>query len=203
MVKSNAVIYARVSTSDQNVDLQVRELRQLAEHRGLKIIETYVDEGVSGAATSRPALDQMLADAHVGKFSTLLIWKLDRLGRSLQHLLQVLERLEGSNIAFISARDPGLSMGGGSGQKLMFSLLGAFSEFERNLIRERVVAGIRRAQEDGVHCGRPKVEIDLRPALAMIREGHGLRTISKALGVSRATLRRRLQDAGQWPIRQA
>ena len=77
MVKGKAVIYARVSTGDQNVDMQVRELRQLAEHRDLEIIETYVDEGVSGAATSRPALDQMLADAHVGKFSTLLIWKLE------------------------------------------------------------------------------------------------------------------------------
>jgi DNA invertase Pin-like site-specific DNA recombinase len=161
-------------------------------------METYLDEGVSGSATSRPALDQMLADAHMGKFSHLLVWKLDRLGRSLQHLLQVLEQLEAANISFVSARDPGLSMGG-SGQKLMFSLLGAFSEFERNLIRERVVAGIRRAQADGVHCGRPKVELDLRPALAMIREGHGLRTISKAMGVSRATLRRRLREAGEWP----
>ena len=199
MAGSQAVIYARVSTSDQNVEMQVRELRQLAEQRGLEIIETYLDEGISGSATSRPALDRMLADAHAGRFSTLLVWKLDRLGRSLQHLLQVLEQLEASNVGLISARDPGLGVGGGSGQKLMFSLLGAFSEFERNLIRERVVAGIRRAQADGVHCGRPKVEIDLRPALAMIREGHGLRTVSKAMGVSRATLRRRLQEAGEWP----
>tara|TARA_B100001989_G_scaffold213510_1_gene163476 strand:+ start:19 stop:624 length:606 start_codon:yes stop_codon:yes gene_type:complete len=199
MAGTKAVIYARVSTSDQSVEMQVRELRQLAEQRGLEIIETYLDEGVSGSATSRPALDRMLGDAHMGKFSHLLVWKLDRLGRSLQHLLQVLEQLEAANISFVSARDPGLSMGGGSGQKLMFSLLGAFSEFERNLIRERVVAGIRRAQADGVHCGRPKVELDLRPALAMIREGHGLRTISKAMGVSRATLRRRLREAGEWP----
>ena len=78
-------------------------------------------------------------------------------------------------------------------------ILAAVGELERELVRERVIAGVRRAQAAGKHCGRPKVELDLRPALAMLGQGHGLKTTAKALGVSRATLRRRLAEAGEWP----
>ena len=81
----------------------------------------------------------------------------------------------------------------------MLHLLGAVAELERSLIRERVIAGVRRAQAAGKHCGRPRVELDLRPALAMFSQGHGLKTTAKALGVSRATLRRRLIEVGEWP----
>jgi len=81
----------------------------------------------------------------------------------------------------------------------MFQLLGAFAEFERAMIRERVVAGVRRAQAKGTHCGRPVVEFDLRPAVSMLEAGYGLKAIGKSLGTSRTTLRRRLTEAGQWP----
>ncbi|MBP7054008.1 MAG: recombinase family protein, partial [Phycisphaerae bacterium] len=101
-------------------------------------------------------------------------------------------------VQFVSIRDAGIDTTSPSG-RLMLSMIGAFAEFERALIRERVVAGVRRAQARGTHCGRPFVDIDLRPAVSMIKEGYGLKAISKSIGVSRATLRRRLEEAGEWP----
>jgi DNA invertase Pin-like site-specific DNA recombinase len=119
---------------------------------------------------------------------------LDRLGRSLQHLLKLLDELTSFGVGFTSLRDPGIDTTTASG-RLLLQLLGAFAEFERNLIRERVVAGVRRAQANGVHCGRPKVELDLRPARALLNEGRAVREVASILGVSRSTLRRRLEEA--------
>lgn len=140
----------------------------------------------------------MLADAQAGKVDVVAVWKLDRLGRSLQHVLGVLDDLGGWGVEFVSLRDAGLDSTTPAG-RLFTAIIAAFASFERDLIRERVVAGVRRAQASGKHCGRPKVELDLRPALAMLDQGHGLKTTAKAIGVSRATLRRRLEEAGEWP----
>jgi DNA invertase Pin-like site-specific DNA recombinase len=101
-------------------------------------------------------------------------------------------------VDFVSLRDAGIDTTSAAG-RLMLHLVAAFAEYEREMIKERVVAGVRRAQAAGKHCGRPRVEIDLRPSLAMLDQGHGLKTTAKALGVSRATLRRRLVEAGEWP----
>jgi hypothetical protein len=127
-----------------------------------------------------------------------VVWKLDRLGRSLQHLLSILDDLSGWGVDFTSLRDAGMDTTTPSG-RLMLQLLGAFAEFERALIQEGVIAGVRRAQANGIHCGRPKVEIDLRPAVAMLEKGHGLGVTAKAMGVARSTLRRRLLEA--WGFR--
>jgi len=194
-----AALYARVSTlNGQDVGLQLDELRQVAAQRGWTIIEEFADEGVSGVKTTRPALDRMLADAQAGRFDVVAVWKLDRLGRSLQHVLGVLDQLAGQGVEFVSLRDAGMDSTTPAG-RLFTAMIAAFAAFERDIIRERVVAGVRRAQAQGKHCGRPKVELDLRPALAMLDQGHGLKTTAKALGVSRATLRRRLEEAGEWP----
>jgi len=195
-----AAMYARVSTTGhgQDVGLQVDELRHVAEQRGWNVVGEYIDEGISGAQESRPALDAMLDDARLGRLDLVVVWKLDRLGRSLQHLLSVLDELTRLGVQFVSVRDAGIDTTSPSG-RLMLSMIGAFAEFERALIRERVVAGVRRAQARGTHCGRPFVDIDLRPAVSMIKEGYGLKAISKSIGVSRATLRRRLEEAGEWP----
>jgi len=204
VARSNGILrtamYARVSTRDrgQDVGLQVDELRHVAEQRGWNVVGEYIDEGISGAQESRPALDAMLDDARLGRLDLVVVWKLDRLGRSLQHLLSVLDELTRLGVQFVSVRDAGIDTTSPSG-RLMLSMIGAFAEFERALIRERVVAGVRRAQARGTHCGRPFVDIDLRPAVSMIKEGYGLKAISKSIGVSRATLRRRLEEAGEWP----
>ena len=194
-------IYARVSTvgKGQDVGLQLDELRQVAAQRGWKVVAEHVDEGVSGAKHSRPALDEMMVNAQAGRFDVLLIWKLDRLGRSLQHLLTLISALDAAGVALASVRDPGLDTTTPTG-RLLLQLLGCFAEFEREQIRERVIAGVRRAQAAGKHCGRPKVELEIRPAVAMLKEGRGLREVAAIMGVSRTTLRRRLIEAGEWPV---
>lgn len=191
-------IYARVSTTDQSTAMQVEELRQVAAQRGWAVVGEYSDDGVSGASQSRPALDRMMEQARRGKIDLVVVWKLDRLGRSLQHLLQLLDELQHHGVGFLSVRDSGIDTTSATG-RLMLHILGAFASYERELIRERVLAGVRRAQAKGTHCGRPVVEMDLRPAVAMLNSGHGLKAIASSLGVSRATLRRRLEEAGEWP----
>ncbi len=195
-----AALYARVSTTGhgQDVGLQLDELRQVAAQRGWTVARDYVDAGVSGAKTSRPALDRLLADAREGRVDVVAIWKLDRLARSVSHLLELADSLNAWGVGLVSVRDAHVDTTTPAG-RFTLQILGAVAELERSLIRERVVAGVRRAQAAGKHCGRPKVEMDLRPALAMLDQGHGLKTTAKALGVSRATLRRRLEEGGAWP----
>jgi len=194
-----AALYARVSTTGhgQDVGLQLDELRQVAAQRGWKAV-AYVDEGVSGAKDSRPALDRMLVDAREGRLDVVAIWKLDRLARSVRNLLELVDSLNAWGVGLVSLRDAHIDTTTPSG-RFTLQILAAVAELERELVRERVIAGVRRAQAAGKHCGRPKVELDLRPALAMLGQGHGLKTTAKALGVSRATLRRRLVEAGEWP----
>ena len=198
MTAPRAALYARVSTDEQSPDLQVEELRRLAEQRGWSVVGEYVDHGISGVKESRPALDALLADAQAGKLDLVAVWKLDRLGRSLQHLLRTLDCLTGWGVQFVSARDSGIDTTSPSG-RLMLHMLAAFAQFERDLLRERVIAGVRRAQAQGKHCGRKPVAIDLRPAVAMLDRGHGIKTTARSLGVSVSTLRRRLREAGEWP----
>ncbi|MCG8420917.1 MAG: recombinase family protein [Proteobacteria bacterium] len=195
-----AAIYARVSTTGngQDVGLQLDELRQVARQRGWKVVNEYVDDGVSGAKETRPQLDQLMGDARRGKIDLVAVWKLDRLGRSLAHLLRLLDELAALGVGFVSVRDSGMDTTSPTG-RLMLQILGAFAEFERAMIQERVVAGVRRAQAAGKHCGRPKVDMDLRPALALLDQGRGLKQVATILGVSRSTLRRRLEDQGHWP----
>ena len=140
----------------------------------------------------------MLDAARRGKIDLVVVWKLDRLGRSLQHLLTTIDELQQLGVGFVSVRDAGIDTTTPQG-RLLLQLLGAFAEFERAMIRERVIAGVKRAQSKGTHCGRPEVTLDLRPATSMLDAGYGLKAISKSLGVSRATLRRRLEQAGKWP----
>jgi DNA invertase Pin-like site-specific DNA recombinase len=194
-----AALYARVSTSGhgQDVGLQLDELRQVAAQRRWVATE-FVDEGVSGAKDRRPALDRMMEAARAGRLDVVAVWRFDRFARDTRHLLVAMEEFRGLNVSFVSLReqvDTSSPMG-----KAMFTIISAISELERDLIRERVVAGVRRAQAAGKHCGRPKVAMDLRPALALLREGRGLKDVAAILKVSRATLRRRLREEGAWPV---
>ena len=194
-----AALYARVSTSGhgQDVGLQLDELRQVAAQRGWTFTE-FVDEGVSGSKDRRPALDRMMADARAGKLDVVAVWRFDRFARDTRHLLTAMEEFRALGVAFVSLReqiDTSTPMG-----KAMFTIISAIGELERDLIRERVVAGVQRAKAIGKHCGRPKVAMDLRPAIALLREGRGLKDVAAILKVSRATLRRRLKEDGVWPV---
>lgn len=195
-----AALYARVSTvgHGQDVGLQLDELRQVAAQRGWEVVGTYEDAGVSGAKASRPALDRLLDDARAGRFDLVAVWKLDRLARSVAHLLAITESLRTWGVGLVSVRDAHVDTTTPAG-RFTLQILGAVAELERSLIQERVVAGIRRAQAAGKHCGRPRKDIDLRPAVALLKEGRGLKDVARILKVPRATLRRRLAEAGQWP----
>ena len=132
-------LYARVSTVNhgQDVGLQLDELRQVAEQRGWRIAGEFVDEGISGAAESRPALDLMLDEAKRGKLDIVVVWKLDRLGRSLQHLLQLLDDLQGHGVGFVAVRDAGIDTTSPQG-RLLLQILGGFADYaEPGLMRSR------------------------------------------------------------------
>jgi len=192
-----AAIYARVSTDDQDPELQLADVRRMAEQRGWQIIDEYVDKGVSGAKAARPALDRLQVDARARRLDLVAVWRFDRFARSTQHLLVALEEFRVLGIDFVShqeAVDTSTPMG-----KMIFTVIAAVAELEREIIKERVQAGVDRAKAAGKHCGRPVVEIDVRPAVAMLEKGHGLKTTAKALGVARSTLRKRLVEAGEWP----
>ena len=194
-----AALYARVSTTGhgQDIGLQLDELRQVAQQRGWQAVD-YADDGVSGATDKRPALDRLMADARAGKIDVVAVWRFDRFARDTRHLLVSMEEFRQLGVQFVSLReqvDTSTPIG-----KAMFTIIAAIAELERDLLRERVVAGVRRAQAVGKRCGRPKVDVDLRPALALLREGRSLKEVSAILTISRATLRRRLQEQGQWPI---
>lgn len=187
-------IYARVSTDDQDVQVQLDELRAEAERRGWRIIDTYADEGVSGSRESRPELDRLLGDVRAGRVDLVAVWKLDRLGRSMQHLIQLLDVLKRHDVGFVSLRDAGIDTTSATGT-LMLQLLAAFSEYELAILKERTRAGLARARRQGKTLGRPRNELDLRAARVLIGQGHSLRETASMLDVPRATLSRRLREA--------
>jgi DNA invertase Pin-like site-specific DNA recombinase len=193
-------IYARVSTTngDQNPETQLMALREYCQQRGWTVVEEYVDR-VSGAKESRPALNRLMEDGKRRKFDTLLIWKLDRFGRSLRHLLNSLAEFEALGISFVSytnAIDTTTPAG-----KLMFSMLGAFAEFERDLIRERVKAGMARAKKQGTRSGnavgRPRRAVDVNAVRKRQAAGESLRSIARDLDVPPSLLVRRLNHPSQ------
>lgn len=197
---ARAALYARVSTTGhgQDVGLQLDELRQVARQRGWVVVDEYTDAGVSGLRTSRPGLDRMLADAQAGKVDVVAVWKLDRLGRSLQHVLGTLDQLTNQGVGFVSLRDAGLDSTTPAG-RLFTAMIAAFAAFERDLIQERVVAGVRRAQAAGKHCGRPRkatADKALLAAKGLLDQGWGWRAVAEATGIQKDTLRRRLREAG-------
>jgi DNA invertase Pin-like site-specific DNA recombinase len=166
--KQRVALYARVSTLQaQDPAMQLTELREYAARRGWKVVEEYVDR-MSGVRESRPALNRMMHDARRRKFDVIVVWKIDRFGRSLKHLVNALAELEALGLDFVSLRD-NLDLGTPAG-RLMFQIIGAMAEFERSLIQERVRAGLRNAKQKGKRLGRPprpgKIPSGLRNVLA-------------------------------------
>jgi DNA invertase Pin-like site-specific DNA recombinase len=192
-----AAIYARVSTDSQTVENQIRELRQIAERRGWEIMEVYTDAGIGGAKgrTQRPGLDQMLKDATRRKFDIVMSWAIDRLGRSLIDLLGTIQHLEAVGVDLFldqQAIDTTTPMG-----KLVFQVTGAFAEFERSMIRQRVKAGLKRAVAHGAKLGRPKVDSALeRKAQKQLKKGMGILKVAKMLGLGTGTVQRIKREMG-------
>ena len=187
-----AAIYARCSTQDQTVDLQLDGLRDYAKARELEVVQQYIDRGISGAKVKRPALDQLMADAHRRAFDVVLIWKLDRLGRSLTHLIRIVDTLGTLGVDLASLGDPGLDTTSPHG-RLIFSIMGAVAEFERNLIRERTRAGMASAKRRASRVGRPRVRVQVGHARMLLAQGWSQTAVAKELGVSRGTLSRALK----------
>ncbi len=180
-------LYARVSTNQQDPDVQLRELRSLAAARGWTVMGEYVDAGISGASNIRPELSQLLADAHKGCFAGILVWRLDRLGRSLRHLVTVVEDLLARGIDVISATEPHMDSTTPTG-RLLRNIFASVAEYEREMIRERVVAGIRKAKASGKRIGRPKKVINRFQVDRLRAEGKSWRKIAKKMDLPKSTV---------------
>ena len=178
-------VYARVSTNDQTAENQLSELRRYVEARGWTAVE-YVDQGVSGAKERRPALDRLMTDAKRRRFDVLVCWRLDRLGRNLKHLITLLDELQSLGVAFVSLAE-GIDATTPAG-KLQMHILGAIAEFERERIRERVLAGLRRARAQGQRLGRPRVRVPIERLKTV--DGLSVDDAARSLAVSRSTLKR-------------
>jgi len=182
-------LYARVSTTQQDPEVQLRELRTLAAARGWTISKEYVDAGISGASTSRPELSRMLADAHRGYFAGVLVWRLDRLGRSLRHLVTVVEDLLARGIEVISATEPHMDSTTPTG-RLLRNIFASVAEYEREMIRERVMAGLRKAKASGKHVGRPKAIVNRLRITQLRKENMSWREIGRKMGLPKSTVHR-------------
>ena len=184
-MSKRAAIYTRVSTLDQNTHSQLYDLQNLARQRGLDIVKEYTDHGISGARTRRPALDELLCDARHGEFDVLFGRACDRLARSVKHFLEVLDELSHLNIEFVSFREQ-LDTAGPLGRAVVI-IIGAIAELERNLIIERVRAGMRRAKLEGRHIGRKPLLVDRSAVLHERAQGRSLSQIATTFRISRAT----------------
>jgi DNA invertase Pin-like site-specific DNA recombinase len=168
--------------------MQVREMAEEAKRRGWSA-EIFPDPGVSGAKEKRPGLDRMMADVRRRKFDVVMVYKFDRFARSLRHLILALEEFNALGVEFVSVKDNVDTTTPGG--RLMFQIIGAFAEFEREVIRERVKSGIAHARANGKGWGRPRVGADLAQISERRARGESWATIAAALGVSKDSCRRR------------
>jgi DNA invertase Pin-like site-specific DNA recombinase len=186
-----AAIYCRVSTNDQTVANQLGDLRRYARDRGWQIVDEVSDEGISGTKVSRPGLDRLMDAARKRKFDILLVWRFDRFARSIKHLVLALEELHSLNIDFISYQE-NIDTSSPLGQ-VMFTITAAMAAFERNIIVQRVHAGLRRAKSEGKKLGRPLAILDVEKAIVLQKQGLPLAEIATRLKVGKATVYRALR----------
>jgi DNA invertase Pin-like site-specific DNA recombinase len=182
---TRAALYSRVSTTEQMPENQGMALRVFATARGWSTVE-FVDHGVSGATEKRPALEALMTAARARKVDVVACTKLDRLARSVHHLVAMVREFEALRVDLV-VLDQAIDTTTPSG-RLLFHILASVAEFERDLIRDRVLAGLRRARAQGIRLGRPKRLIDLKRARALLDGGQSLRQVAKTLGVAPSTL---------------
>ena len=187
-------LYVRVSTDHQTIKNQERELQAVAERHGWSVVAVFKDQGISGAKgrDKRPGLDKLMQAVSRKEFDLVAAWSVDRLGRSLLDLVQVLQELHGKGID-LYLHQQGIDTTTPSG-KAMFQMMGVFAEFERSIIRERVMAGLKRARAEGIQLGRrPTVANDAAKVRAIRSDhkaGKSLREIAKLHGVGHSTVAR-------------
>jgi DNA invertase Pin-like site-specific DNA recombinase len=192
-----AAIYGRVSTigKGQDVDLQLRDLRNYAQAREWKIFKEYIDNGVSGRKDKRPALDQLMNDARKKRFDAILVWRFDRFARSTKHLVTSLDEFNHLGIDFISFMeniDTSSPMG-----KAMFTITSAIAELEADLIRERVRAGLANAKAKGAKLGRPSQEFDEDELIRLRKNGATIRAIADRLNLRKSFVHKILSNRSQ------
>jgi DNA invertase Pin-like site-specific DNA recombinase len=180
-------LYARVSTLDQNCEVQLEDLRRYAGQR-FTLYREYIDVGVSGAQRNRPQLDMLKKDAHKRLFDVVLVWKFDRFARSLKHLIESLDEFSSLGIDFASYTE-GVDATTPSGH-LLFHIVGAVAQFERDLIAERVRAGMAHARAMGKHIGRPRAKVDVEQITTLRNQNMSLRGIATRLGIPVSRVRR-------------
>ena len=189
--RTSVALYARVSTDGQTTENQLQELRKVADRNGWQIIQEFVDHGISGAKgrDQRPAFDEMCKGVVRKEFDLVMAWSVDRLGRSLQHLVTFLDELHSKKVDLFLHRQ-GIDTTTPAG-KMMFQMLGVFSEFERAMIKERINAGLARAKAQGKTLGRPKVSLQVENKIRKLRStGKGIRKIASELRVGVSTVKR-------------
>ena len=194
--QKRAAIYARVSTRNgQTPENQLAQLREVADRAGWDIVQELVDEGVSGSKgrDKRPAFDELCKAATRREIDVVMAWSVDRLGRSLQHLVSFLGDIHGSGVdLYLHQQGIDTTTPGG---KALFQMMGVFAEFERAIIRERINAGLQRARAQGKKLGRPKVSAKVEQAIRDARgEGMGMMKIARELGVGTGTVQRVLAE---------
>jgi DNA invertase Pin-like site-specific DNA recombinase len=187
--KKVAALYARVSTLDQNCEVQLEELRRFAGKRFARYCE-YTDAGVSGTQRHRPQLDALMRDARKRLFDVVLVWKFDRFARSLKHLIESLDEFNALGIDFISLTE-GVDTTTPAGQ-LLFHIVGAVAQFERDLIAERVRAGMAHARAMGKRICRPRAIVDVEAVSKLRGGGQSLREIAVSLNIPVSRVRRAL-----------
>ena len=188
-------LYCRISTSDkgQDTDLQLLPLRDYCKARGWSIVGEFLDVGVSGSKDKRPKLDRLMDDARKRKTDCVIVWKLDRWGRSLKHLINSIGELQALGIGFVSYQE-NIDMTTPAG-KMMFHVIGAMAEFERELIRERVIAGIANAKAKGKKIGRRALPPITTDKVHVLRtNGLSIREIAKRLKLSVGSVHKTLQN---------
>ena len=181
-------IYARVSTADQSCAMQLHELREYIERRGWTAVGEYVDTGWSGAKASRPELDRLMRDASMRRFDAVLVWKLDRWGRSVAHSIKSIQELIALDIRFLAVTQNIDTDESNPMSRFLLHIFAAFAELEREMIRERVTSGIRAAKANGTKLGRPKRVFRRDVAVSMRESGMSWRKIATALQVPMATV---------------
>lgn len=188
-----AIGYARVSTNDQSLDVQIEQIKRYCDYRNIDMARIYADKA-TGANTDRPEFQEMLADIETNAHAAdvIIVWKLDRIGRSLKNLIEIVDLFKSKELGFVCI-NANIDTTSNEG-RLFFHMMASFAEYERALINERTTLGREAALEKGVKFGRPVVNVDVAEVRRMIADGVPKTTVARNMGISRSTLHRRLNN---------